>query len=143
MSVATDVVNRYLAALGGDDPDLVASLVAEDFRNEHVSALGEQSDGREQYRRRLPRFMAEFADRRYSVERTVEARAPGPPAGRAVDVGDTVEVVVRYRFHAVHDGHRIEVPGVMWFTVAGERITTRVDVWDSLTFLRQTGASPG
>ena len=40
---------------------------------------------------------------------------------------------------AVYDGRAIAIPGVMIFHVAGGRISSRLDVWDSLTFLRQAG----
>jgi hypothetical protein len=38
------------------------------------------------------------------------------------------------------DGHAIDLPGVMLFAVRADRVARRTDVWDSLTFLRQTGA---
>jgi len=34
---------------------------------------------------------------------------------------------------------QIEIPGVMWFSVRDDLITKRIDTWDSLTFLKQTG----
>jgi hypothetical protein len=40
---------------------------------------------------------------------------------------------------AVPQGVTIAVPGVMFLTVVDGRITHRVDTFDSLTFLRQTG----
>ena len=49
------------------------------------------------------------------------------------------ELAVRYRFEADYDGMQIEIPGVMWFSVRDDVITKRVDTWDSLTFLKQTG----
>ncbi len=121
----------YLEALGGDDPDAVVAFVSDDFRNEHYSALGSTSVGRQEYRQRLPGFMASFPGRRYDVDDVVEERR-----------GDDVEVVVRYRLRADCDGGPIDVPGVMWLRVRGQRIADRIDCWDSLTFLRQTGAAP-
>ena len=55
--------------------------------------------------------------------------------------------VTRYRFRATYaDGPvadaAIDIPGVMWFSVHDDQICTRVDVWDSLTFLQQTGQAP-
>lgn len=130
VSDPAELVRSYLQALSGDDPDLVARHVAEDFRNEHLSALGTGSNGRTDYRRRLPDFLAAFPERRYAIHRL--AVAPGEPGG-------AVEVVVRYRFEATYDGHPVAVPGVAWFEVVGGVISSRVDTWDSLTFLRQTG----
>jgi ketosteroid isomerase-like protein len=122
---------RYLDALAGEDPDAVADLVTSDFRNEHLSALGEGSTGRDTYRRRLPGFFAQLVDRRYRVDDLVEA-----------DRGDHLDVIVRYRLTAIVDGARIDVPGVMWLSIAGGSIARRIDSWDSLTVLRQTGAAP-
>lgn len=117
--------------MGGDDPDAVADLVAESFANDHQSALGSSSSGREEYRRRLPGFFASLPARRYTVVESVVATGE---AG--------AEVVVRYRLGAVVDAHRIDVPGVMWFTVVDGAITRRLDTWDALTYLRQSGQSP-
>ena len=47
---------------------------------------------------------------------------------------------VRYRLTANFDGHPLDIPGVMLFEVRDGRVARRTDVWDSLTFLRQTGA---
>jgi len=49
---------------------------------------------------------------------------------------------VRYRLSADVDGHRIDIPGVMWFGVRDGLITRRIDTWDSLTFFRQTDQQP-
>lgn len=105
--------------------------MAEGFANDHQSALGSSSSGRAEYRRRLPGFFASLPGRSYTVVGSLIA--PGE-AG--------VEVVVRYRLGADVDRHRIDVPGVMWFTVVDGAITRRLDTWDSLTYLRQTGQSP-
>lgn len=121
------VVADYLASFAGGDPDRIVGFVADGFRNEHLSALGTGSVGRDEYRRRLPDFLAAFTERRYSVDATVEQ--PG---------ADDTDVVVRYRFTAVYDGFRIEIPGVMWFGVRDGLLVSRIDSWDSLTFLRQT-----
>jgi hypothetical protein len=48
-------------------------------------------------------------------------------------------VAVRYRFEANYKDTQIEIPGVMWFSVRDDLITKRIDTWDSLTFLKQTG----
>jgi steroid delta-isomerase-like uncharacterized protein len=129
---SADVARRYLQALSGDDPDAVAALVSDDFRNEHLSALGSNSLGRDEYRRRLPGFMTTLAGRRYDVIDVVhEDRDDG-----------SAEVVVWYRLTATAEGVAIDIPGMMWITVADGAITRRVDCWDSQTFLRQTGAAP-
>ena len=86
---------------------------------------------RDEYLRRVPDFLSAFTDRAYEIDEVL-ARP-----GAAAD--DAAEVVVRYRFGATYDEHRIDIPGVMWFRVAGGKIVERVDVWDSLTFLVQTG----
>ncbi|MEM9513514.1 MAG: hypothetical protein AAGA42_01545 [Actinomycetota bacterium] len=44
---------------------------------------------------------------------------------------------------ATYEGVRIDIPGVMWFAVRDGAITRRTDVWDSMTFLEQTGQAPG
>lgn len=128
MSSAIGVVSEYLGAFTRNDPDLIAALVSDGFRNEHLSALGSSCVGRTEYRRRLPHFFASFADRRYSIVDAIEQRRDS-----------CTEVAVRYRFEANYDGTQIEIPGVMWFSVRDDLITKRVDTWDSLTFLKQTG----
>jgi ketosteroid isomerase-like protein len=119
-----DVALRYLGALSGDDPDAVAALVAVDFSNEHLSALGSNSLGRDEYRRRLPGFMADLAGRQYEIVDVVSS-------------GDVV--VVRYRLTATAEGTTIDIPGMMWITVTDGEVTRRIDCWDSQTFLDQTG----
>jgi len=119
------VVERYLQALSAADLETTASLVAVDFHTEHTSALGSSSHGRAAYRERLPGFLAQFAGLHYEIV-------------RAVADGD--QVVVRYRLTANFAGHPLDIPGVMWFRVVTGLIAERTDVWDSLTFLRQTGA---
>lgn len=123
----TDAVRRYLDAFATGDPDAVAACVTVDFVNEHQSELGSGCTGRDEYRRRLAGFLAAFAGLRYEVLDVVaDASADGP-------------VVARYRMYATHDGHAIEIPGVMWFEVRDGLVARRTDLWDSLTFLRQTG----
>jgi len=119
-----DVVRRYLDAFSSDDPDAIAAFVSDDFANEHLSELGSGCTGRDEYRRRLPGFLTTFAGANYVVE-----------AIAAVDDG----VVVRYRFRARYEDTPIDIAGMMWFTVRGDLISRRTDLWDSLTFLRQTG----
>ena len=125
---AIEVTTAYLRAFTSNDPDAIAAMVADGFRNEHLSALGSDCVGRDQYRRRLPHFLESFSDRTYQIDDLVEYRRD-----------DVTDVVVRYRFIAEYGDMPVEIPGVMWFTVRGELITRRVDTWDSLTFLQQTG----
>jgi hypothetical protein len=100
--------------------------VTDDFVNEHLSELGSGCVGRDEYRRRLPGFLAEFGDLRYTVE--------------AISALDRVgEVVARYRLTATYETMPIDIVGVMWFAVRDGKVARRTDVWDSLTFLRQTG----
>ncbi len=128
MSSAIGVVSGYLGAFTRNDPDSIAAYVSEGFRNEHLSELGSSCVGRLEYRRRLPHFLAAFADRRYSIVDAVDQTRDS-----------CTEVAVRYRFEATYEGQQIEIPGVMWFSVRDGLITKRIDTWDSLTFLRQTG----
>ena len=128
MSSSTAAVTGYLQSLSRSDPDAIARYVSDGFRNEHHSALGTGCVGRESYRHRLPHFLDSFADRSYSIEDIVEQQRES-----------CTDVVVQYRFRGRYDGIDIDIPGVMWFSVRDGLITRRVDTWDSLTFLRQTG----
>ena len=128
VSSASAVVSDYLGAFTRNDPDAIAGYVSDGFRNEHLSELGSGCVGRAEYRRRLPHFLASFTDRSYSIVDTIEQRRDS-----------CTELAVRYRFEADYDGMQIEIPGVMWFSVRDDVITKRVDTWDSLTFLKQTG----
>ena len=70
-------------------------------------------------------FLAQFAALQYEV---IELFAEGD------------RVAARYRLTANFDGHPLDIPGVMLFELRDGLIARRTDVWDSLTFLRQTGA---
>lgn len=118
-------VEGYLAALSAADVDRVLEHVADDFHNEHTSSIGTSSFGRDEYRHRLPGFLGQFAALQYEVVETIVE-------------GD--RAAVRYRLTANFGGHPLDIPGVMLFRVRDGRIVHRADVWDSLTFLRQTGA---
>jgi ketosteroid isomerase-like protein len=126
------VAARYLAALSAGDVEAVLACVADGFVNEHTSALGSSSEGRDVYRQRLPQFLAQFDGLRYELVDTISEPDPGG--------GGDGRVAARYRFTARFDGHAIDIPGVMLIEIAGGEIVRRTDVWDSLTFLRQTGA---
>ena len=130
MSTASGVVQEYLGAFVRGDPDEIAGFVAPGFYNEHLSSIASSCVGRDEYRRRLPGFLADFAGRSYEVQAVVE-QARGP----------LVDVVVRYCFGATFAGSAIDIPGVMWFVVEDGLISKRTDVWDSGIFLAQTAAS--
>jgi ketosteroid isomerase-like protein len=122
------LAGEYLAALSGTDPDLVAGLVAEDFVNEHLGALGSGCTGRDEYRRRLPGFFAALPDRSYRVVDAVVERRD-----------DHTVVVVHYRLTASVEGRDVDLGGMMWITVRSGKIARRIDCWDGVAFLRQTG----
>lgn len=122
---ARATVESYLAALSARDVAAVLACVSDDFHNEHTSALGSTSRGRDEYRSRLPGFLAQFSGLQYEV---VDSIVEGE------------RVAVRYRLTANFESYPIDIPGVMLFEVSGGVVTKRTDVWDSLTFLRQTGA---
>lgn len=128
---APDVVVRYLAGLSSGDVAGVLACVGDGFFNEHTSSLGSSCTGRDVYAGRLPGFLAQFDGLRYEIVGTITE-----PTGAT-----TRQVAVRYRMTATHDGHPLDIPGVMLFEVEADLITRRTDVWDSLTFLRQTGAA--
>ena len=127
---AGDTARAYLAAFATGDPQSIAAFVADRFENEHLSELGSGCIGRAEYLSRLPEFLETFAECNYTVEDLIEG--DGRPAADAT-------VVVRYRFAATFEGIRIDIPGVMWFVIRDGQIVRRTDLWDSLTFLRQTG----
>lgn len=122
---AVDVVLNYLAAFSDADPETIAAHVSPDFWNEHVSALGSSSRGRDEYRRRLPEFLEDFRELRYDVETVV---------------ADGDDVVVAYRMTARYDGIDVSLRGVFRFEVKDDLIAHRVDYFDSKTFLDQIGA---
>ncbi len=122
-----EVARSYLESFAGRDADAIAAHVAAGFVNEHTSALGSGCTGRDEYRSRLPGYLAAFHGLRYDVETVL------------VD-GDAVAIA--YRMTATRDGHPINLRGVMLFEIVDGLIERRTDYWDSLTFLRQTGAAP-
>lgn len=128
---APDVVLRYFAGLSSADVEAVLACVGDAFFNEHTSTLGSSCTGKDTYAGRLPGFLAQFDGLRYEVVESITE--PHPGAGQ--------RVAVRYRMTAAFDGHPLDIPGVMLFEVADGLIQRRTDVWDSQTFLRQTGAA--
>ena len=115
----------YLAALSAADSAAAVALVTDDFVNEHTSELGSDLDGRAAYAERLPGFLAQFAALHYEVIDTIT---------------EGQRVAVRYRMTANFHAHPVDIPGVMLFDIRDGLVARRTDVWDSLTFLRQTGA---
>lgn len=131
MSTPVEIVTSYLRTFSWNDPDALAAHVSEGFRNDHNSELGSGCVGRDEYRRRLPHFLESFQDRTYAIVDIVSQTRES-----------CTDVVVRYRFQATYEDTRIDIPGVMWFSVRDQLITKRIDTWDSLTFLTQTGQQP-
>jgi len=72
MRTASGVVQEYLGAFVRGDPDEIAGFVAPGFHNEHLSSIASSCTGRDEYRRRLPGFLADFASRSYEVQAVVE-----------------------------------------------------------------------
>jgi steroid delta-isomerase-like uncharacterized protein len=123
MSTA-DVARSYLESFASGDPDAIAAHVTDDFVNEHTSALGDGCEGRDEYRRRVPGFLASFAGLRYDIEDLI---AEGDRAAAA------------YTMHATYEGQPVVVRGVMRITVRDGLVARRTDYYDSLGFLRQIG----
>jgi ketosteroid isomerase-like protein len=114
----------YIDALNSGDADRIVQHVGDDFVNEHTSAVGHGLVGRAAYRERLPQFLAEMQGLHYDVEDLI------------VD-GD--RCALPYRMTATWCGHPFAVRGVFRIRVRDGLIVHRVDYWDSLDFLRQTG----
>ena len=118
-----DVVVDYLDAINAGDVATAVDLVADDFHNEHTSALGNSLRGRDAYRERLPRFLAEFERLHYELEDVI------------VD-GD--RAAVPYTMTCAWRGHPVCIRGMFRFRVADGHVAHRVDYWDSAEFERQT-----
>ena len=123
MSTST-VARSYIESFASADPDAVAALVTFDFINEHTAALSSGCEGKAEYRRRLPGFLASFAGLRYEIEDLV---AEGDRAAAA------------YTMRATYDGHAIVVRGVMRIVVRDGLVAHRTDYYDALGFLQQIG----
>jgi predicted ester cyclase len=136
---AEALARSYLASFATCDPDAVAAHVTDDFVNDHTAALGSACVGVEEYRRRLPGFLAGFPGLSYAVDAVVV----DPDGSRAA---------ATYRLTATSEGHAIDIRGCMVFEIElaadggpaehGDRIARRTDYWDSLVYLRQVGQAP-
>ncbi|MCY3618078.1 MAG: nuclear transport factor 2 family protein [Acidimicrobiaceae bacterium] len=114
----------YLASFATGDPEAVAAHVSDGFSNVHTSALGLPSQGRAEYRSRLADFLTTFAGLAYEAEEIIVE-------------GD--RVAAAYVMRARADGKPFEIRGVMRLIVRDGLIERRVDYFDSLSFLQQTG----
>lgn len=124
MSSPADICRGYLEAFATGDADLVASFVTDDFVNEHTSALGSGCTGKDEYRKRLPGFIASMPQLRYEIERQIT---------------DGNQVANAYTLHARVNDRDIAIRGMMRITVRDGLISDRTDYWDSKLFLRQAG----
>ena len=124
LSSPAEICRKYLEAFGTGDPDVVASFVSENFVNEHTSALGSGCTGKDEYRRRLPGFIASMPELRYEIESQITE-------------GD--QVANAYTLRARVNDREIAIRGMMRITVRDGLITDRTDYWDSKLFLQQAG----
>jgi steroid delta-isomerase-like uncharacterized protein len=125
-----DVVLAYIEAINAGDAEEAATFVTDDFLNEHTSSLGSSLRGRDAYRERLPRFLAQFAGLHYDVEDLVVE-------------DDRAALAYTMTFDwSGDDGtiHPVRIRGVFRFRMHGGRIAHRVDYWDGADFKRQTAS---
>lgn len=124
----TMICRNYLESFATGDADLVASFVADGFINEHTAALGSSCEGKDEYRRRLPNFMASMPGIRYEVEQQV------------VDL-TTSTVANAYTLHAHVNERDCVVRGLLRIQIDPSTglIINRTDYWDSKVFLTQAG----
>jgi ketosteroid isomerase-like protein len=120
----TAVCVGYLEAFSTGTADAVAAFVTDDFVNEHTAALGGGCVGIDEYRQRLPGFLASMPGLRYEIEDVV---------------ADGDRVCAAYTLRTTVNDRPIAVRGVMRFVVRDGRIAHRIDYWDSLVFQRQAG----
>ena len=119
-----ELCSSYLASFATGDPDQIAAHVTDGFVNEHTAALGGGCTGINEYRERLPKFLASMPGLRYEQEDIVAE-------------GD--RVMAAYTMRAVVNERDIAIRGVMRFRVEGDKIAKRTDYWDSLVFKQQAG----
>ncbi|HEY4610645.1 MAG TPA: nuclear transport factor 2 family protein [Ilumatobacteraceae bacterium] len=120
----TQICVGYLESFATGDADAVTSFVTDDFVNEHTAALGSGCTGIDEYRRRVPNFLATMPALRYDVEDVI---------------ADGNRVWAAYTLRATANDRPIEIRGVMRFLVRDGRIAHRIDYWDSFTFQQQAG----
>ena len=123
-SSPVQVCTSYLAAFATGDPERVVAHVTDDFVNEHTAALGSGCEGKAEYARRVPNFLASMPQLRYEVEDVV---------------ADGDRVVAAYTLHTHVNERDVAVRGVMRFQVRDGLIAKRTDYWDSLVFQQQAG----
>ncbi len=123
-----EVATSYLESFAKRDPDLIASHVSENFKNIHTSALGDPCEGRSSYRDRLPVFLEKFKDLTYECEEMI---------------AHDEKVFVSYLMKADVDGSKISIHGVFNLRIINGFIESRIDYFDSLTFLKQIGHPVG
>lgn len=124
VSSTADVCRGYLEAFATGDPERVAAFVTDDFVNEHTAALGGGCVGIEEYRKRLPGFLASMPGLRYDVEDVV---------------AEDERACAAYTLRTTVNDKPIAVRGVMRFFLRDGKIAHRIDYWDSLVFQRQAG----
>ena len=120
----SEVCASYLAAFATGEPERVVAHVTDDFINEHTAALGSGCEGKDEYARRVPNFLASMPQLRYELEDVV---------------ADADRVVIAYTLHTYVNDRNVAVRGVMRFQVRDGLIARRTDYWDSLVFQRQAG----
>ena len=118
------LTESYLASFAIGDAEGVAAHVSDDFSNVHTSALGDPCQGKAAYLERLPGFLSTFDGISYEPE---EILVEGNRVAAAY--------VMRARYNEIP----IQIRGMLRLVVRDGLITHRVDYFDSLTFLRQTG----
>jgi predicted ester cyclase len=119
----------YLRSFEAADADVIAAFVTDGFVNDHASALGAGCVGRDEYRTRLPGFLASLPGLRYV-------------AGEPIVDGDRVAAPYDLHARGTTPGGQpapVHVRGVMLLRFDGDLVAERLDVWDALTYLRQTG----
>ncbi len=123
-----EIVRSYFDAFAGREPADIAAHVADDFVNEHTSALGAGCVGRAAYLDRLPGFLADMVDLRYVVEELVVDES----------VGEVATAAVFYTMTALWQGSApIKIRGAQRLEVRDGLIVHRTDYWDSKVFLQQ------
>jgi steroid delta-isomerase-like uncharacterized protein len=120
----SEVCTSYLAAFATGDAEQVVAHVTDDFVNEHTAALGSGCEGKAEYARRVPNFLASMPQLRYEVEDVV---------------ADGDRVVAAYTLHTHVNDRDVAVRGVMRFQMRDGLIAKRTDYWDSLVFQQQAG----